>query len=100
MTSPAMLDWRRRVNSNVRHDFLGLEVSQMKLAFVLLLLSSVGGMYADHARASQPAEVVSAVAPIFPVIALAAHRSGDVVVVADINKSGDVTSARVLSGHN
>ena len=72
----------------------------MKLAFVLLLLFSVGGMYADYSRASQPAEVVSAVAPVYPVIALAAHGSGDVVVVADINKSGDVTSARVLSGHN
>jgi len=72
----------------------------MKLAFVLLLWCSVGGMYAGYPRASQPAEVVSAVAPVYPVIALAAHGSGDVVVVADINKSGAVTSARVLSGHN
>ena len=72
----------------------------MKLAFVLLLFCSVGGMYADYSRVAQPAEVVSAVAPVYPVIALAAHGSGDVVVVADINKSGDVTSARVLSGHN
>jgi TonB family protein len=72
----------------------------MKVAFVLLLLCSVGGMYADYARTSQPVEVVSAVAPVYPVIALAAHGSGDVVVLADINKSGDVTSARVLSGHN
>jgi TonB family protein len=70
----------------------------MKLAFVLLC--AVGGMYANYPRASQPAEVVSAVAPVYPVIALAAHGSGDVVVAADINKSGDVTSARVLSGHS
>ena len=72
----------------------------MKFAFVLLLLCSVGGMYANYPRASQTAEVVSAVAPVYPVIALAAHGSGDVVVVADINKSGDVISTRVLSGHN
>jgi TonB family protein len=43
---------------------------------------------------------VSAVAPVYPVIALAAHGSGDVVVAVDINKSGDVTSARVVNGHN
>ena len=72
----------------------------MRFVFVLLLIFSVGGMYAGYPRASQPAEVVSAVAPVYPVIALAAHGSGDVVVVADINKSGDVTSARALSGHN
>jgi TonB family protein len=72
----------------------------MKFAFVLLLLCSVGGLYAGYPRVSQPAEVVSAVAPVYPVIAVAAHGSGDVVVVAEINKSGDVTSARVLTGHN
>ena len=88
----------------VRHDqpaqIVALEAFQMKLAFVLLLLCSVGGMYAGYPRASQPVDVVSAVAPVYPVIALAAHGSGDVVVVAEISKSGDVTSARVLSGHN
>jgi TonB family protein len=44
--------------------------------------------------------VVSAVAPLYPAIALSAHGSGDVIVLAEINKSGDVTSARVLNGHN
>src|SRR3954449_1401500 len=72
----------------------------MKLALVLLLSCSIGGLYAGHPRVSQAAEVVSAVAPVYPAIALAAHGSGDVVVVTDINKSGDVTSAPVLSGHN
>ena len=72
----------------------------MKLASVLLLLCSIGGLYAGYPRVSRPAQVVSAVAPVYPAIALAAHGSGDVVVAADINKSGDVTSARVLSGHN
>jgi TonB family protein len=80
--------------------FQVLRFSKMKLAFVLLLLFSAGGMYAYYPRVSQPAEVVSAVAPVYPAIAMAAHGSGDVVVVADINKSGDVTSTRVLSGHN
>ena len=72
----------------------------MKIAFALLLLCSFSGLYAGYPRASQPAEVVSAVAPVYPVIAMAAHGSGDVVVAADINKSGDVTSTRLLSGHN
>jgi TonB family protein len=44
--------------------------------------------------------VLSAVAPVYPAIAYAAHQSGDVIVVTEINKSGDVTSARVESGSN
>jgi TonB family protein len=57
-------------------------------------------VYVANGLASEPPVVVSAVAPVFPVIALAAHGSGDVIVVADINKSGDVTSSRVRTGHN
>ena len=49
--------------------------------------------------ASEPAAVVSAVAPVYPPIAQAAHAHGDVVVAADIKSSGDVASTRALSGY-
>ncbi len=52
-----------------------------------------------RSSASEPAVVVSAVAPLYPAIAQAAHVSGNVVVAADIKQSGDVASTRVLSGH-
>jgi hypothetical protein len=71
----------------------------MKLTITMLLFFAVTA-YIAQGRASESPAVVSAVAPVYPVIALAAHGIGDVIVVAGINKSGDGTSARVRSGHN
>lgn len=72
----------------------------MRFALVLLSLCAFVTPYVSHGRASEPLVVLSAVAPVYPAIAYAAHQSGDVIVVTEINKSGDVTSARVESGSN
>ena len=72
----------------------------MRVVFVLVLFCSAIVSYPGYGRSPQSPEVVSAVAPLYPAIALSAHGSGDVIVLAEINKSGDVTSARVLNGHN
>jgi TonB family protein len=72
----------------------------MRVALVLLPLCAFVSPYVSHARSPEPVLVVSAVAPVYPAIAYAAHQSGDVIVVAEINKSGDVTSAHVESGSN
>ena len=72
----------------------------MKLTITMLLLLLAITAYMAQGRVPETPAVISAVAPVYPAIALAAHGSGDVIVVATINKSGGVTSARVRSGHN
>ena len=72
----------------------------MRVIVGMLLLFLVITFYVAQGRASEPAVVVSAVAPVYPAIAQSAHATGDVVVAADINKSGNVASTRVVSGHN
>jgi TonB family protein len=71
----------------------------MRVIFALLLLFLVPTSYVVEGRASDPAAVVSAVAPVYPAIAQAASATGDVVVAVEINKSGAVASARAISGH-
>jgi TonB family protein len=70
----------------------------MRVALVLLSICAAVSPYVSHGRASEPVVVISAVAPGYPAIAQAAHQSGDVIVVADIKRSGDVASVRVVSG--
>jgi TonB family protein len=77
-----------------------MRIVEMKVIVAALLLFFAITFYVAQGRASEPAAVVSAVAPVYPAIAQSAHATGDVVVAADINKSGDVISTRVLSGHN
>src|SRR6476620_1882107 len=72
----------------------------MRVALVLLSLCVFVSPYVSDGRSPEPVLVVSATAPVYPAIAYAAHQSGDVTVVTEINKSGDVTSARVESGPN
>ena len=71
----------------------------MKTIIGVALISLALSGSVTRGVASEPPVVVSAVAPLYPVIAFTAHGSGDVVVAVDINKSGDVTSARAVNGH-
>jgi TonB family protein len=71
----------------------------MRVIFAVLLLFVVPTLYVVEGLASDPAAVVSAVAPVYPAIAQAANATGDVVVAVEINKSGAVASARAISGH-
>lgn len=70
----------------------------MKVTLAALLLLFANTSYVSQARVIEPAVVVSAVAPVYPAIAQAAKASGDIVITVEINKSGDVTSARANSG--
>ncbi len=57
-------------------------------------------MFVAHSQskiAEQP-KVISAAAPIFPAIALAARTLGEVVVEIKIDAAGNVTSARAMAG--
>jgi TonB family protein len=98
---PAMLERIRAaastqplgITSFLYEDF-GMKVT---LASLLLLFANIS--YVSQARVTEPAVVVSAVAPVYPAIAQAAKASGDIVVTVEINKSGGVTSARANSGH-
>lgn len=71
----------------------------MKTIIGVALISLALSGYVTRGAASEPPVVVSAVAPVFPVLMSTAHGGGDVVVAVDINKSGDVTSARAIKGH-
>jgi TonB family protein len=53
----------------------------------------------DQSSADEPPAVVSAVAPYYPPIALAAHPIGRVVVQVTIDPGGAVTAANAVSGH-
>lgn len=58
-------------------------------------------MLVEHPKGltfDQPA-VVSAVAPAYPVLAVASNTSGKVEVEVEVNVTGEVTSVRTIDGH-
>jgi TonB family protein len=58
-------------------------------------------MFVEHPKGlsfGQPA-VVSAVAPAYPVLALASNTSGKVELEVEINAAGEVTSEQIIDGH-
>ena len=63
-------------------------------------LSPLGEMSTPEHSGSQlkPARLVSSVLPVYPQIARQAGVEGDVVMQLSIDKSGNVTAAKVLSG--
>ena len=76
--------------------------------FIALFLLLSVSLFAQHTVAKsdgpkssideQPA-VVSAVAPYFPPIALAAHATGKVIIEVKINAKGVVATTKAVSGH-
>jgi TonB family protein len=56
--------------------------------------------YAGDNRASETPLVLSAVAPVYPPTAQTANASGDVIVGVAIDRNGNVTSARIISGRD
>ena len=69
------------------------------LAFCLTLLLAVGVCVNIAAQTSDGPAVVAAVAPVYPVIAAAAHATGSVNVDVKIDPSGKVASAHAVDGH-
>lgn len=65
-------------------------------ATTIIIISAVMGL----ARPStEQLTVASAVAPAYPLMAVASNTSGKVVVEAQVNATGKVTSARAINGH-
>lgn len=66
----------------------------------VLLLSSFGPAMAVQSNGSADLPpIVSAVAPIYPPIALSMNAKGEVVIEVSINAAGKVVSATVVSGN-
>jgi TonB family protein len=63
-------------------------------ADVLLVIGTVGAAQ----KSSSGPEVIKAVAPVYPLIAIAADVSGSVTVEVQLDADGKVTSARAVEG--
>jgi TonB family protein len=62
---------------------------------IYLLIPLLGAAQSDSSRR---VAVLSAIAPVYPPIALTANTSGDVQVAVTIDKVGSVTNADFISG--
>lgn len=65
----------------------------------IIIVSVIVGLAVQARTSNEPPAVVSAVAPVFPPVAVAANISGDVVIEVDVNAAGEITSARTVEGH-
>jgi hypothetical protein len=75
---------------------------QMRIATLvtILCIASCVSVLAGLPQSSteQPA-VITAVAPTFPLMAVASNTSGKAVVEVEINSGGEVTATRIIDGH-
>lgn len=71
----------------------------MRYIALLLLIVLPSGLTPTSEASSEPASVVSATAPVYPVIAQAAKASGDVLVDIEIDRDGKVSSAHAVRAH-
>jgi|SRR5215831_5246197 len=72
----------------------------MKLRlFFLALIFSIGAGVNALAQTNDGPVVVTAVAPVYPAIAVSAHATGDVIVNVKIDANGRVISADAVDGH-
>jgi TonB family protein len=73
----------------------------LSLSFGALLVSVISVVALGHypSQSSEQPVVVSAAAPIFPPIAAAARATGEVIVEVQINRAGEVTSAKTQGSH-
>lgn len=63
---------------------------------IFVLLSPV--LVSSQPETSEP-DVVTAVAPVYPPLAVQGHVSAEVVVTVRIDRSGKVASAEMMKGH-
>lgn len=66
---------------------------------VVIVISTVMVLAVEARSPSEQVAVVSAVAPIYPPIAVAANAGGTVETEIEVNTAGEVTSARGTGGH-
>jgi TonB family protein len=63
---------------------------------ICLLIPLLGAAQSDSSRS---VAVLSAIAPVYPPIALTANTSGDVQIAVTIDRAGSVTNADFISGN-
>lgn len=72
-------------------------------AGVIAVMVIIVGAVMVHAMQERPSieqlTVASAVAPAYPVLAVASNTSGTVVIQVQVSAAGEVTSARATDGH-
>lgn len=66
----------------------------------IIIVSTISGLAVQARTSNEPPAVVSAVAPVFPPVAVAANINGNVVIEVEVNAAGEVTSARTVGGHS
>lgn len=66
----------------------------------IIVLGGVATLKGKGSVANEEPLVVSAVAPVFPPIAVATNTSGEVVIEVEINAAGEVMSAKTVAGHS
>jgi TonB family protein len=69
---------------------------------ILFLINFAFGQDNERGKISKTKQLstVIAVAPIFPAVAKATNTSGKVIVEVNVNKDGNVTSAKTVEGHS
>jgi TonB family protein len=79
-----------------------LEVLKVAITISVLFwgLSTAGQTPQSDAKVSDRPAVVSAVAPVYPAIALAMNAKGEVLIEVTIDAKGKVVSANVISGND
>lgn len=65
----------------------------------VIVISAIMIFVVQARSSSEQASVVSAAAPVYPPIAVAANAGGTVETEVEVNPAGEVTSARGTSGH-
>lgn len=69
-------------------------------AFFLTCLASLTALaHQASSQSSVPPQVVSAVAPIYSPVAVAARAQGEVIVEVKVNQAGEVSAATAMTGH-
>ena len=68
-------------------------------AFLTIFNASMAGSGQQEPPMDETIKVVTAVAPVFPPIVVASNTSGNVVIEVKIDRTGHVTSTRVIDGH-
>jgi TonB family protein len=74
-------------------------MKHLQLSAAILGLVALGSVLTATVHSAEPPAISSAVAPVYPAGARAAHITGDVSVDITIDRNGKVTSAAAVNAH-
>jgi TonB family protein len=69
------------------------------IAVMVIIVGAVMISAMQERSSIEPLTVASAVAPAYPVLAVASNTSGTVLIEVQVNPAGEVISARATDGH-